>query len=43
MMERGKEETNEKRGMRNEVCIVERKKKRDGEGKVVDWCVDERK
>ena len=25
------------------VCVVERKKKRDGEGKVVDWCVDERK
>ena len=23
--------------------IMERKKKRDGEGKVVDWCVDERK
>ena len=23
------------------VCVVERKKKRDEEGKVVDWCVDE--
>ena len=22
---------------------MERKKKRDGEGKVVDWCVDEKK
>ena len=29
--------------MRNEKCVVERKKKRDGEGKVMDWCVDERK
>ena len=25
------------------VCVVERKKKRDGEGKVMDLCVDERK
>ena len=25
------------------MCVVERKKKRDGERKVVDWCVDERK
>ena len=25
------------------MCVVERKKKRDGEGKVVDWRVDERK
>ena len=25
------------------MCVVETKKKRDGEGKVVDWCVHERK
>ena len=25
------------------VCVLERKKKRDGKGKVVDWYVDERK
>ena len=25
------------------VCVVEKKKNRDGEGKFVDWCVDERK
>ena len=25
------------------MYVVERMKKRDGDGKVVDWCVDERK
>ena len=25
------------------MCVVERKKNRDVEGKVVDWCVDGRK
>ena len=25
------------------VCVVERKKKKDGEGKIVDWCVDKTK
>ena len=43
MMEGGKEEKNEKGGMRNKWCVVERKKKRDGVGKVLDWYVDERK
>ena len=25
------------------MCVLERKEKGDGEGKVVDWCVDEKK
>ena len=29
--------------MRNKRCVAERKKKSDGEGKVVDWSVHERK